>query len=80
MKIRVLFFAGLREIFGPHRVVEAADGLSVAELVGQLTASSEEFASKAWPLVYAVSETFETPDKKLADGDHLAVMMPLSGG
>ena len=80
MKIRVLFFAELREIFGGHRLVEIPEGASVQETVNQLTASSDKFSNEKWPLVYAVNEEFETADKKLKEGDHLALMTPMSGG
>ena len=80
MKIRVLFFAELKEIFGAARFMEVSEGASVRETVNQLTASSDKFSNGKWPLVYAVNEEFETADKKLKEGDHLAVMMPMSGG
>ncbi len=78
MKVRVLFFAGLKEMFGPGRTVEVPAGSSVGEVARALMASSEEAAR--WPVLYAVNENFETPEKVLRDGDHLAVMTPMSGG
>ena len=80
MKIQLLFFAELREIFGAARFLDVPEGTSIGDIAGQLTGSSEKFASKSWPLLYAVNENFETAEKQLRDGDQLALMMPMSGG
>ena len=76
MKIRVLFFAQLKENFGAERVLEAPEGMTVGRLATQLTA----VAAAALPLVYAVNENFVLSDQTLQDGDTLALMTPMSGG
>ena len=78
MKISVLYFAQLREIFGSQKSLEAPDGLCVEEVLERLEAG--KLAEGKWPLVYAVNENFENADKILKDGDCLAVMIPVSGG
>lgn len=80
MKVRVLFFAELKELFGDHRWVEMPDGLSVGEAALRLTGSSDKWMPEKRSLVYAVNENFENSDKKLQDGDCLAIMTPMSGG
>ena len=80
MKIRVLFFAELKEIFGSHRSMEVPDGCSIGDIALQLAGSSDKFMPGKRSLVYAVNENFENPDKELQDGDHLAIMTPMSGG
>ena len=80
MKIKVLFFAELKEIFGAHRLMEVPEGLKIEEVVSRMAGISDKFISQKRPLVYAVNENFETQDKKLRDGDCLAIMTPMSGG
>lgn len=76
MKIRVLFFAGLREKLGEPGTLELPDGLSVGEAAARLTAGAGELP----PLLYAVNENFEPAARPLADGDVLAILTPMSGG
>ena len=80
MKVRVLFFAQWREVFGSLRIFEINEGSSVEQMVDLLAQESEEFASKKDSFLYAVNENFETPEKILNDQDELAVMTPMSGG
>jgi molybdopterin converting factor small subunit len=80
MKIEVLFFAELGEIFGSHRWVDAGEGTTVGDIADIFFRESERFLLKKDFLVYAVNENFETPDKKLAERDRVAIMTPMSGG
>ena len=89
MRVKVLFFAQLKEIFGEaSRFVEVPEGARVREVVEILfreSAKSEilRFAQNDGdfiPVIFAVNENYETVEKKLTDGDDLAIMMPVSGG
>ena len=81
MKIKVLFFARLREIFGgSSRWVEVPEGSCVRELLEYLTEPGAECVLKEIPLVFAVNENFETEERRLKDQDELAIMTPMSGG
>ena len=81
MKIKVLFFAKLKEIFGEsYRVMDIPEGSCVNEVVDRLAGESAGFALKEIPLVFAVNEDFESGSKMLADQDHLAIMTPMAGG
>ena len=81
MKIKVLFFAKLKEIFGQsYRIVDVNDGASIYEVVWLLGQESKELSKNEVPLVYAVNENFEEGDKTLKPFDELAIMMPMSGG
>ena len=81
MKIKVLFFARVREIFGEHsRWVEAPEGSSIDEVVARLEPPPGQASFKRLPLLFAVNENFETPEKRLSDRDELAIMTPVSGG
>ena len=81
MKIKVLFFARLKEIFGESSCwVEVPEGSCVRELLGYLTEPGAEYILKEFPLIFAVNEEFETDGRRLKDRDELALMMPMSGG
>ena len=80
MKIRVLFFAELKDAFGPERTMEVPQGFTVRDMTVRLTGLSRLAAVRKESLVYAVNENFENSDKVLNDGDDLAIMTPMSGG
>ena len=81
MKVEVLFFARLKEIFGESsRWVHVEEGLSVHWLLQILSHESEELLLHKIPLVYAVNEDFAEGDRILKDQDTLAIMTPVSGG
>ncbi len=80
MKVKVLFFAELGEIFGSHRLIDVAEGSTIEEIAGLFSHESHEFFLKRTSLIYAVNENFETSDKKLVNQDQLAIMTPMSGG
>ena len=81
MKIKVLFFARLKEIFGQsYRMITVNDGASINEVVWFLSRESKELSKNEVPLIYAVNENFEEGDKILKTCDELAIMTPMSGG
>ena len=81
MKIKVLFFAQLKEIFGePCRFVEVPEGSCVGEVAERLVKECAEPTLKEIPLIFAVNENFESRDRKLKDRDQMALMTPMSGG
>ena len=80
MKIRVLFFAEFRELFGDQRVMDVPEGFRIKEIMSCLKTPSGSLLNGERSLVYAVNENFESVDTLLKDGDDLAIMMPMSGG
>ena len=72
MKVRVLFFAELKDRFGAERETELADGMCVGELADRIGIEA--------PVVFAVNEEFAGPDAVLKDADSVAFMRPMSGG
>ena len=80
MKIKLLFFAELREIFGSSRVMEVQEGSTIAEVVDILSGESSGLREKKTSWVCAINENFEPFDKKLKHQDELALMTPMSGG
>jgi MoaE-MoaD fusion protein len=71
--VRVRLFAGLRERAGwSQREVDAA---TVADVWPAL-----ELGDEPGGLLYAVNKEYAAPDRRLADGDEVAVIPPVSGG
>ena len=80
MKIEVLFFAELKEIFGPFRPLEVADGARITDIINRLALEASDLERRRNTLRYAVNERFETSDSVLRAGDRLAILLPMSGG
>jgi molybdopterin synthase sulfur carrier subunit len=87
MKVRVLFFARLREQLGSAgEEVELAAGVStVAQLRGQLAARGAAWsealsASGNRAVRAAVNHDMAGPDAVLAEGDEVAFFPPVTGG
>lgn len=80
MKIQVLFFAELREVFGSHHSLVVPDKIKADEVTDYFSHGSKEYFFKKQSLVYAVNENFVTPEKELKEGDCLAILTPMSGG
>jgi molybdopterin synthase sulfur carrier subunit len=83
MKIRVLFFARLREQLGSSgEEVDTADGASVATLRAQLASRSAAWreALEARNLRIAVNQDMAAADQVLKAGDEVAFFPPVTGG
>jgi molybdopterin synthase catalytic subunit/molybdopterin converting factor small subunit len=77
VRVIVRFFAGLREQAGTsRREVELADGVSVGELWPTLGLGEEEPTG----LLYAVNRAYAKRTDRLAEGDEVALIPPVSGG
>jgi len=82
MNVRILYFAGARDVAGvaeetcalPERVVSVAD---FARFVGE---RHPELAPHLKNVRIARNERFATNDERLADGDVLALIPPVAGG
>jgi len=81
MKVRVLFFAGLREaLSSKDREVELASDATLGDLIRQLEQELPGVAQYASRLVVALNAkrcALETP---LSEGDEVALLPPMSGG
>ncbi len=73
MKIKLLFFAQLREQFGTERVADVAEGTRLNELASQMGLNEPS-------LQFAVNEEFAAPETLLKEEDTVAFLMPMSGG
>ena len=81
MTIRVKFFAILRERAGMAEVTKVlAEGSSVADLWKTLQQDYPKLDVPGIRLLYAVNQAYVDRDHKLADGDEVVFIPPVSGG
>jgi len=78
MRVRLRFFAVLREEMGPRRERTLPDGTSVGTLWRTLVA--ERPGLGAVQVRFAVNESYVEPSHRLTDGDEVAFFPPVSGG
>ena len=76
MRITVKLFAGLRERAGEsERKLELDTGARVGDVWSPLGLGEEPEG-----LLYAVNKEYASPDRRLSDGDEVALIPPVSGG
>lgn len=81
MKVRVKFFAILRERAGTSEVEkEIAAGSTVADLWRQLQKDYPKLDVPGIRLLYAVNRDYVNMDQKLNDRDEVVFIPPVSGG
>ena len=81
MRVRLLYFAVLRDIAGTSSAeVELPSGTRAADVWERLRAEHRELAAYRHPPVVAVNEEYVAPDQMLRDGDELAFIPPVAGG
>lgn len=84
MKVRILFFASLRDELGESRSVEVAEALpgevTVASLREAVAALSPAAARLGRRLLVAVNERYATDADLVRPGDSVACLPPLAGG
>ena len=80
MRIRVLFFASLRERLGCSEAVRTLDaGATAGDLVERLRGEFPELEG-AGRFAIAVNSDYTDAGRILADGDEVALIPPVSGG
>ena len=83
MKVRVRYFASLRELLGSGETVDAATGTSVGALRDQLIARSAAYAkalARGRAVRSALDQTMCDEATLLHDGAELAFFPPVTGG
>ena len=81
MEIKTLFFASYREIAGADELsVVLPVGASVADLVGHLRQRGNAWQTLPAQPAVAVNLTYAPLATRLADGDEVAFIPPVSGG
>lgn len=80
MKIQLLFFGPLKDVFGVSRSMKMPDHSAIQDVVAALLEESGKALPQRDALLYAVNQHFENEKKILRDEDELALMTPVSGG
>lgn len=81
MKVRLLYFAVLRDIAGTdQQELALADGTTARDVWQSLVAQHPNLAGYAQPPMIAINEEYATADDVLRDGDELAFIPPVAGG
>jgi molybdopterin converting factor subunit 1 len=81
MKVKVKFFAILRERAGTAEIIkEIRDGSTVADLWAVLQRDYPKLAVPGFRLLYAVNQEYVTPDRVLNDSEEVVFIPPVSGG
>ena len=81
MKVRVKFFAILREKVGAAEITrEIGAGNTVADLWRALQKDYPKLDVPGIRLLYAVNQNYVTPDYTLKDSDEVVFVPPVSGG
>ncbi len=81
MKVRVRFFATLRERVGTNEITkEVVVGCTVGTLWDTLQQDYPKLASVNMKLLYAVNKDYVGADHVLCDMDEVVFVPPVSGG
>ena len=81
MKVRVKFFAILRERAGTAEVIqELSEGATVADLWRGLQQQFPKLDVPGIRLLYAVNQNYVGSNDTLRDGDEVVFIPPVSGG
>ena len=81
MTIGVKLFAIVREAAGESALsIDLAEGATVADARDELLRRLPALAPHLGGCAFAVNRTYATPSGRLANGDELAVIPPVSGG
>ena len=81
MKVRVKFFAILREKVGAAEITkEIGAGSTVADLWQALQKDYPKLDVPGIRLLYAVNQNYVTPDYALKESDEVVFVPPVSGG
>ena len=81
LKVRLLFFAVLREISGrSEEVVELPEGSRAGDVWQRLRDEHAALRDYIQPPMIAVNESYVRVDELLRDGDELAFIPPVAGG
>ena len=81
MKIRVQFFAQLRDLVGAQkREIELTEGATVSDLLNQIYKEIPSLRSHDKTILTGVGVEFVDRAYKLKPGDEIAIMPPVQGG
>ncbi|HMK09817.1 MAG TPA: molybdopterin converting factor subunit 1 [Anaerolineales bacterium] len=81
MRIRVLYFASLRQRLGfPEETLDLPEPATVADLRARLAAAHPEIADGLQTAISSVNREFALPEQPLQPSDEVAMFPPVSGG
>jgi molybdopterin converting factor subunit 1 len=81
MKVRLLYFAVLRDITGKNEdQIDLPEGTRAADVWNRLRAQHAELAGYQRPPMTAVNESYVSAEEILREGDELAFIPPVAGG
>jgi molybdopterin converting factor subunit 1 len=81
IRVKVLFFGGLKEVAGgAEEFVEVPNGSRIEDLFAQFVSRSPELARYRGSLVASRNQEFAPWDTSLHSGDEIAFLPPVSGG
>lgn len=80
MTVRVLAFARVRELLGPHRDIELPSGSTAGALWDELAQSCEGLPQLAHSTRIARNGRVVQRNERLEDGDEIALLPPAGGG
>jgi len=81
VKIRLLFFAVLRDITGRSEdVLELPDGTRAGDVWQRLRDEHAALRDYTQPPMIAINESYAGAGQPLRDGDELAFIPPVAGG
>ncbi len=81
MKVKILFFAQLREAAGvSEQMVDLAHPIAIGEFVKDFLDQPRFRAYKDLPFRYAMNDEFVSADKLIGDHATVAMIPPVAGG
>ena len=81
MKVRLLYFAALRDITGKSEAeVSLGEGTRAGEVWESMRRQYSQLAGYVQPPLIAVNESYATAETTLRDGDELVFIPPVAGG
>jgi molybdopterin synthase sulfur carrier subunit len=80
MKIKIRYFASIKEILGKNEEeIEVKEGITAGALKEKLLTMNSKITEKE-QLLIAINGSFVDPKKKIKEGDVVALFPPVSGG
>ncbi len=81
MQLRVLYFGVLKDLFrAEFEMVEMPAGSTVGSLLARFQDRAPERSGLWSSVAVAVNQEYANKDCALRDGDHVALLPPVSGG
>jgi molybdopterin synthase catalytic subunit len=81
MKIGVLFFGVLKDVFGrTSETIDLPEGACVREMLSYYSRGAPQFEAMIPSLAISVNQEYSQVDRMLQDGDEVGLLPPVSGG